>query len=47
MLGDIYMLIGATGYGLSNSLEEYFVRRRPLYEVRCSPQALQLSLTIS
>jgi hypothetical protein len=24
---------GAAGYGLSNSLEEVFVRRRPLYEV--------------
>lgn len=27
------MLIGATGYGLSNALEERFVRERPLYEV--------------
>lgn len=34
VLGDILMLIGATGYGLSNSLEERFVRERPLYEVR-------------
>ncbi|SCV74960.1 BQ2448_7989 [Microbotryum intermedium] len=33
VLGDILMLIGATGYGLSNSLEEFFVRQRPLYEV--------------
>lgn len=33
VLGDILMIIGATGYGLSNSLEEFFVRRRPLYEV--------------
>ncbi|KAM0750662.1 DUF914-domain-containing protein [Meredithblackwellia eburnea MCA 4105] len=33
VLGDILMLIGATGYGLSNSLEEMFVRKRPLYEV--------------
>lgn len=33
VLGDILMLIGATGYGLSNALEERFVRERPLYEV--------------
>ncbi|KAK4055613.1 hypothetical protein OIV83_000159 [Microbotryomycetes sp. JL201] len=33
VLGDILMLIGATGYGLSNSLEERFVRERPLYEI--------------
>ncbi|GAA5895628.1 uncharacterized protein JCM6883_001566 [Sporobolomyces salmoneus] len=31
--GDIFMLIGATGYGLSNALEEFFVRQRPLYEI--------------
>ncbi|KAI5474350.1 hypothetical protein MNV49_003506 [Pseudohyphozyma bogoriensis] len=33
VLGDWLMIIGATGYGLSNSLEEMFVRKRPLYEV--------------
>lgn len=33
VLGDMLMLIGSTGYGLSNSLEEMFVRKRPLYEV--------------
>ncbi|KAK4057945.1 hypothetical protein OIO90_001164 [Microbotryomycetes sp. JL221] len=33
VLGDILMLIGATGYGLSNALEERFVRERPLYEI--------------
>lgn len=32
-LGDGLMVLGAIGYGLSNSLEEYFVRRRPLYEI--------------
>jgi solute carrier family 35, member F1/2 len=31
--GDIFMLIGATLYGISNSTEEFFVRRSPLYEV--------------
>ncbi|GAA5879819.1 hypothetical protein JCM16303_004192 [Sporobolomyces ruberrimus] len=31
--GDIFMIIGATGYGLSNALEEFFVRQRPLYEI--------------
>lgn len=34
VLGDILMLLGATGYGLSNALEELYVRRAPLYEVR-------------
>lgn len=27
------MLVGATLYGLSNGLEEFLVRNRPLYEV--------------
>ncbi|KAG6813164.1 hypothetical protein H0H92_013571 [Tricholoma furcatifolium] len=31
--GDAFMIAGATLYGLSNSTEEFFVRRRPLYEV--------------
>ncbi|KZZ96343.1 hypothetical protein AAP_01116 [Ascosphaera apis ARSEF 7405] len=31
--GDIFALIGATFYGLSNVTEEYFVSTRPLYEV--------------
>ncbi|KAJ1916291.1 hypothetical protein H4219_003859 [Mycoemilia scoparia] len=30
--GDIFMLIGATCYGVSNTLEEYIVRQRPQYE---------------
>ncbi|KAM0786488.1 hypothetical protein ACM66B_001946 [Microbotryomycetes sp. NB124-2] len=33
VLGDLLMLAGATGYGLSNALVEMFVRRRPMYEV--------------
>lgn len=32
-LGDGLMIIGATCYGMSNGLEEYFIRKRPLYEV--------------
>jgi len=31
--GDIFMIVGATFYGVSNSMEEFFVRKRPLYEV--------------
>jgi len=32
-LGDAFMIIGATCYGISNATEEFFVRKRPLYEV--------------
>lgn len=31
--GDLFALLGATCYGLSNVLEEFLVSRRPLYEV--------------
>ncbi|KAI5292297.1 hypothetical protein KEM52_006460 [Ascosphaera acerosa] len=31
--GDIFALIGATFYGLTNVTEEYFVSTRPMYEV--------------
>lgn len=31
--GDIFALIAATFYGLSNTTEEYFVSTRPMYEV--------------
>jgi solute carrier family 35, member F1/2 len=31
--GDIFMIIGATLYGISNATEEFFVRKSPLYEV--------------
>jgi solute carrier family 35, member F1/2 len=31
--GDIFALIGATFYGLSNVFEEWFVSKRPMYEV--------------
>ncbi|THH09911.1 hypothetical protein EW145_g1678 [Phellinidium pouzarii] len=31
--GDIFMIFGATLYGFTNATEEFFVRRRPLYEV--------------
>lgn len=31
--GDIFALIGATAYGLSNVYEEWMVSKRPLYEV--------------
>ncbi|KAI0058948.1 DUF914-domain-containing protein [Artomyces pyxidatus] len=31
--GDAFMIIGATLYGFTNSTEEFFVRRSPLYEV--------------
>jgi solute carrier family 35 protein F1/2 len=32
-LGDGLMILGATLYGFTNATEEWFVRRRPLYEV--------------
>ncbi|CED82884.1 Predicted membrane protein [Phaffia rhodozyma] len=32
-LGDGYMIVGATLYGFTNALEEFLVRKRPLYEV--------------
>jgi solute carrier family 35 protein F1/2 len=31
--GDLFALLGATFYGLSNCFEEWFVSKRPLYEV--------------
>ncbi|EJT70971.1 solute carrier family 35 member F1 [Gaeumannomyces tritici R3-111a-1] len=31
--GDLFALVGATCYGLSNVFEEWFVSRRPVYEV--------------
>jgi len=31
--GDCFMLAGATLYGFTNATEEFFVRKRPLYEV--------------
>lgn len=31
--GDLFALVGATCYGLSNVAEEYLVSQRPLYEV--------------
>jgi len=31
--GDLFGLLGATCYGLSNVFEEWFVSRRPMYEV--------------
>lgn len=31
--GDLYALLGATCYGLSNLTEEFLVSKRPLYEV--------------
>ncbi|KZV88332.1 DUF914-domain-containing protein [Exidia glandulosa HHB12029] len=31
--GDIFMLLGATLYGITNATEEFFVRKSPLYEV--------------
>ncbi|PKY37670.1 DUF914-domain-containing protein [Rhizophagus irregularis] len=33
VLGDIFCLLSATFYAISNVTEEYFVRKRPLYEV--------------
>lgn len=32
-LGDGFMILGASLYGFTNATEEFFVRRRPLYEV--------------
>ncbi|KAI8868766.1 DUF914-domain-containing protein, partial [Ramicandelaber brevisporus] len=31
--GDLFCILGATLYGVSNVMEEYFVRKFPLYEV--------------
>ena len=31
--GDLFILLGATLYGLSNGIEEFLVRGRPHYEV--------------
>jgi len=31
--GDAFMILGASLYGFTNATEEFFVRRRPLYEV--------------
>lgn len=31
--GDLFCLLGATFYGLSNVFEEWFVSKRPMYEV--------------
>ncbi|KKY25619.1 hypothetical protein UCRPC4_g01690 [Phaeomoniella chlamydospora] len=31
--GDLFALVGATGYGLSNIAEEFFVSKKPMYEV--------------
>lgn len=31
--GDLFVLLGAACYGISNTLEEYFVSKRPLYQV--------------
>jgi len=31
--GDIFMIVGSTLYGFTNATEEFFVRKRPLYEV--------------
>jgi len=31
--GDLFALVGATFYGLSNVAEEFLVSKRPLYEV--------------
>lgn len=31
--GDLFALLGATFYGLTNTAEEYFVSKRPVYEV--------------
>ena len=33
MKGDLFILLGAFFYGISNVLEEFFVSKRPLYEV--------------
>jgi solute carrier family 35 protein F1/2 len=31
--GDLFGLVGATFYGISNVFEEWFVSKRPMYEV--------------
>ncbi|KAK9245269.1 hypothetical protein V1506DRAFT_538873 [Lipomyces tetrasporus] len=31
--GDLFVLLGATCYGISNTLEEFLVSKRPIYEV--------------
>lgn len=31
--GDLFVLLGAACYGVSNTVEEFFVSKRPLYEV--------------
>lgn len=31
--GDLFVLLGAACYGISNTVEEFFVSKRPLYEV--------------
>jgi solute carrier family 35 protein F1/2 len=31
--GDLFVLLGAACYGISNTFEEYFVSKRPVYEV--------------
>jgi solute carrier family 35 protein F1/2 len=31
--GDLFALLGATFYGLSNTLQEFLVSKRPMYEV--------------
>jgi len=31
--GDAFMILGASLYGFTNATEEFFVRKRPLYEV--------------
>jgi len=31
--GDLFVILGACCYGLSNVLEEFLVSKRPLYEV--------------
>ncbi|KAI9458146.1 DUF914-domain-containing protein [Lactarius psammicola] len=31
--GDAFMIVGASLYGFTNATEEFFVRKRPLYEV--------------
>jgi solute carrier family 35, member F1/2 len=33
--GDLFGLLGASCYGLSNVFEEWFVSKRPMYEVLC------------
>jgi solute carrier family 35 protein F1/2 len=31
--GDLFVILGATCYGISNTLEEFLVSKRPIYEV--------------